>query len=172
MIRHCTDADFDRIHAVINDAAQAYRGVIPDDYWKQPYMSAEELKHEIESGVRFWGWEEGGTLLGVMGMQDVADVTLIRHAYVQSTYRNRGIGSALLANLRGLTDRPIMIGTWAAAHWAIQFYKKHGFVLASPDEKNRLLRTYWHIAQRQLETSVVLIESNRHTDRHLDGRRP
>jgi len=156
MIRECTDADFDAIHAVINDAAVAYRGVIPDDCWSEPYMTAEHLAGEIAAGVRFWGWAVDGALIGVMGIQDVDDVTLIRHAYVRTAQRGRGIGSALLRHLRTLTDRPVLIGTWAAARWAIAFYRKHGFRQVTPAEKDRLLRRYWAIGDRQIETSVVL----------------
>jgi N-acetylglutamate synthase-like GNAT family acetyltransferase len=119
-------------------------------------MPREELCHEIESGVRFWGWEEDGQLVGVMGIQDVQDVTLIRHAYVRTAQRNKGIGGNLLSELRRLTSRPVLMGTWAAATWAITFYEKHGFRLVTPEEKNRLLKKYWSIPERQVETSVVL----------------
>ena len=156
MIRPCTDANFDTICAIINDAAEAYRGVIPVDRWHDPYMSREELQHEIQSGVRFWGYEEDGNLLGVMGIQDVKDVTLIRHAYVRTAKRGEGIGGKLLAELRKLTARPVLIGTWAAATWAIRFYEKHGFTMVTPEEKDRLLKKYWSIPERQIETSVVL----------------
>jgi GNAT superfamily N-acetyltransferase len=156
MIRPCTDDDFDAIFAIINEAAQAYRGVIPADRWHDPYMPREELRHEIQCGVRFWGWEDGGQLAGVMGIQDVQDVTLIRHAYVRTVQRNKGIGGRLLGELRTLTTRPVLIGTWADAVWAIRFYQKHGFRLVTPEEKNRLLGRYWSIPERQVETSVVL----------------
>ncbi len=159
MIRSCNDADFEAIYSIVNDAAQAYEGVIPEDRWHVPYMSKEELRHEIETGVRFWGYEGGGELLGVMGIQDVQDVTLIRHAYVRTANRNRGIGGRLLAELRKLTSRPILIGTWAAATWAIRFYERHGFRQVSAEEKNQLLRKYWSIPERQVETSVVLAET-------------
>jgi N-acetylglutamate synthase-like GNAT family acetyltransferase len=158
MIRPCTDADFDTIHSIINDAAAAYRGVIPADRWHEPYMSNDELRHEIQSGVRFWGYEDNGELVGVMGIQDVQDVTLIRHAYVRTANRGQGIGGKLLAELRKLTARPILIGTWAAATWAIRFYEKHGFGMVTPEEKDRLLKKYWAIPERQVETSVVLVE--------------
>jgi len=156
MIRPCSDADFDAIYAIINDAAQAYCGVIPADCWHIPYMSQEYLRHEIDGGVRFFGWEEGCVLVGVMGIQDVQDVTLIRHAYVRTTSRNGGIGGKLLGELRTLTTRPVLIGTWAAATWAIRFYEKHGFQMVTPEEKDRLLKEYWSISKRQIETSVVL----------------
>jgi N-acetylglutamate synthase-like GNAT family acetyltransferase len=158
MIRLCDSLDFDAIYEIINDAAQAYKGVIPVDCWHEPYMAKEELRLEIESGVVFWGFEANGELVGVMGIQPVQDVTLIRHAYVCTICRNQGIGGKLLARLRTLTDRPILIGTWAAAVWAIRFYEKHGFSLVSPEEKDRLLKKYWTISDRQIETSVVLAE--------------
>lgn len=159
MIRPCQGSDFDNIHAIINDAAQAYKGVIPADRFHEPYMSAEELRYEIDAGVVFWGYEIDGELQGVMGIQDVKDVTLIRHAYVRTVKRNQGIGRELLAHLRTQTTWPLLIGTWAAAAWAIGFYEKHGFRLVSPEEKNRLLRTYWSIPDRQIDTSVVLAEA-------------
>ena len=162
MIRLCGDADFPTILEIINDAAQAYRGTIPADCWQEPYMQAAELAHQSESGVRFWGYEESGVLYGVMGIQHVRDVTLIRHAYVRTACHNRGIGAALLAHLRSLTSRPILIGTWATASWAIRFYEKHGFAMISGEEKNRLLRKYWSIPERQVETSVVLAEARGH----------
>ncbi|HWR59074.1 MAG TPA: GNAT family N-acetyltransferase [Thermodesulfovibrionales bacterium] len=158
MIRQCGEKDFDAIHSIINDAAQAYKGVIPLDRWKEPYMSEEYLRHELDSGVVFWGYEEDSELIGVMGIQDVQDVTLIRHAYVLTSWRNRGIGGKLLLHLRKLTVRPILIGTWADATWAVRFYEKHGFHLVSPEEKDRLLKKYWSIPERQIETSVVLAE--------------
>ena len=160
MIRSCIDADCEAIYEIINDAAQAYCGVIPADRWHEPYMCMEELRHEIDGGVRFWGWEEDGRLLGVMGIQDVQDVTLIRHAYVRTANRNGGIGGKLLSGLRKLTTRPILIGTWAAATWAIRFYEKYGFRLVTPEEKDRLLKKFWSIPERQIETSVVLAEAN------------
>jgi len=162
MIRPCADADFHAILEIINDAAQAYRGIIPADRWHEPYMPEAELAGQMESGVRFWGYEENGELSGVMGIQDVRDVTLIRHAYVRTVHRNRGIGASLLVHLRTLTAKPILIGTWAAADWAIRFYEKNGFALIGGDEKNRLLRTYWSIPDRQIETSVVLAETRGH----------
>jgi GNAT superfamily N-acetyltransferase len=156
LIRHCNDNDFETIYEIINDAALAYKGIIPADRWKEPYMSRDELHHEIDEGVVFWGYEEGKKLKGIMGIQDVQDVTLIRHAYVRTAERNKGIGSKLLSHLRRMTVRPILIGTWADAVWAIRFYEKHGFRLVSTEEKNRLLKKYWRIPERQVETSVVL----------------
>lgn len=158
MIRQCSDDDFEMIYEIINDAALAYKGIIPKDRWKEPYMSREELRHEIDEGVVFWGYEEDGKLKGVMGIQYVQDVTLIRHAYVRTAERNKGIGSKLMSHLRQMTDRPILIGTWADAVWAIRFYEKHGFRLVSTEEKNCLLKKYWRIPERQVETSVVLAE--------------
>jgi len=157
MIRQCTADDFEAIYAVINDAASAYQGVIPDDCWHEPYMSREELASEIAAGVVFWGYEEGG-LIGVMGIQDVRDVTLMRHAYVRTARRRGGIGGALLETLLTKTSRPVLIGVWAAAGWAVRFYARHGFRLVTPKEKDRLLRTYWSIPERQIETSVVLAD--------------
>ena len=158
MIRLCKDTDFGAILEIINDGAQAYRGAIPDDCWKEPYMPEQELRHAIASGVVFWGCEQEGELVGVMGTQDVADVTLIRHAYTRTAHRGRGIGAALLLHLRSLAAKPILIGTWTAAAWAIRFYQKHGFRQVADDEKSRLLKKYWSIPQRQIETSVVLAE--------------
>jgi GNAT superfamily N-acetyltransferase len=158
MIRPIGDDDHDLALAVINDAAQRYRGVIPDDCWHDPYFSAEYLAGEIAAGVRFFGYEARGELLGVMGVQDVDDVTLIRHAYVSPAAQRAGIGGMLLRSLLATTDKPVLIGTWADASWAITFYEKHGFIRVSHEEKTRLLRRYWNIPERQVETSVVLIE--------------
>ena len=156
MIRSLLPSDFNAILKVINDAAQAYKGVIPDDRWKEPYMPAGELKEEIEAGVRFFGWVEGGHLLGVTGIQAL-DTTLIRHAYVLPGCQRRGIGTRLLEYLMDSAETSeILVGTWADATWAIRFYEKHGFKLVSSREKDRLLRTYWNIPERQIETSVVL----------------
>ncbi len=158
MIRRCAETDFEAILAVINDAARAYDGAIPADRYHEPYMPAEELRGEIEAGVEFWAWEEDGAACGVMGIQDVKDVTLIRHAYVRTAAQGRGIGAGLLAYLRAHTTRPLLIGTWADAAWAIRFYEKHGFELTSAERKAALLRRYWSVPERQIETSVVLIE--------------
>ena len=158
MIRRCDDNDFETTYSIINDAAEVYRGVIPEDRWKTPYMPKDELRHEIDDGVVFWGYEEEGELIGVMGIQNVQDVTLIRHAYVHKANQNRGVGKKLLSELKGLTDRPLLVGTWADAVWAIRFYEKNGFRLVSQEEKNRLLQKYWSIPERQVETSVVLAE--------------
>jgi N-acetylglutamate synthase-like GNAT family acetyltransferase len=157
MIRHCDDRDFDAMWAIINDGAQAYRGIIPDDRWTEPYMSREKLRHEIDAGVEFWGYEDDGELVGVMGIQPVQDVTLIRHAYVRTSSQKRGIGAQLLAHLQALATSPVLIGTWADAVWAIRFYERNGFHVVGPQEKDRLLRRYWSIPERQIETSVVLV---------------
>ena len=159
MIRQCSGGDFETILAIINDAAEAYRSVIPLDRWKDPYMGADELRHEIRSGVSFSGKERGGTLVGVMGIQPVADVILIRHAYVRTACQSQGIGGELLHHLTDRADRPVLIGTWAAVRRAIRFYEGHGFKMVEPDEKVRLLGTYWSIPERQIETSVVLADA-------------
>ncbi len=158
MLRRCLKNDFDRIYSIVNDAARAYKGVIPEDRWHEPYMSRDELQHEIDQGVLFWGYEVEGEIVGVMGIQHIQDVTLIRHAYVHSASQKMGIGEKLLFELRKQTDRPVLIGTWAAADWAIRFYEKHGFRRVSNTEKDRLLEKYWSIPKRQVETSVVLAD--------------
>ena len=158
MIRKCGENDFQAIYSIIKDAAIAYKGFIPADCWKEPYMPQDYLQHEIDKGVIFWGYEENGELLGVMGIQNVKDVTLVRHAYVRTASRNKGIGSKLFSFLQNQTDRPTLVGTWKAAVWAIRFYEKHGFKLVSKEEKDRLLKKYWSIPTRQIETSVVLVD--------------
>jgi N-acetylglutamate synthase-like GNAT family acetyltransferase len=168
MIRRCDDRDFDVIWAIINDGARAYRGIIPEDRWTDPYMSRTELRHEIDGGVAFWGYEDSGNLAGVMGLQEVQDVTLIRHAYVATSSQKRGIGERLLSHLRKLTSGPVLIGTWSDAAWAIRFYEKHGFRIVDSQQKNRLLRRYWTIPERQIETSVVLADAKWW---ELDGQR-
>jgi GNAT superfamily N-acetyltransferase len=172
-IRPCTDADRGAMVAIINGAARAYAGVIPEDRYHEPYMPLEELCAEIDAGVRFWGLYEhaegrdgvgegaAAGLAGVMGIQDVDDVTLIRHAYVRPDHQRAGVGGRLLARLVEMAaadepPRPLLVGTWAAAWWAVAFYERHGFVLVTPEEKDRLLRRYWTIPERQVETSVVL----------------
>ena len=158
MIRPCDDNDFETVYAIINDAAEAYKGIIPEDRWKDPYMPKDELRHEIDDGVSFWGYEQDGKLIGVMGIQYIQDVTLIRHSYVRTVRQNQGVGEKLLSELRRQTNRPILIGTWADVVWAIRFYEKNGFRLVSPEEKDRLLKKYWSIPERQVETSVVLAD--------------
>jgi N-acetylglutamate synthase-like GNAT family acetyltransferase len=161
MIRRCDEGDFEVIWQIINDGARAYKGVIPQDRWKEPYMSRDELRHEIRDGVEFWGFEEDGQLTGVMGIQKMKDATLIRHAYVRTQRQHSGIGARLLAHLHGLTDGPVLIGTWADASWAIRFYEKHGFHQVGPEEKNRLAKAYWTVPDAQMAVSVVLADSNR-----------
>lgn len=156
MIRPCKDADFAAIESIINEAALAYRGAIPDDCWHEPYMSADELRGEIAAGVEFWAFEEDAAVAGVMGIQPVRGVTLIRHAYVRKARQGRGIGGALLDFLIARATGPLLVGTWAAATWAIGLYQRHGFELVSRVEKDRLLDTYWRISERQRQTSVVL----------------
>lgn len=157
MIRKLSTSDFTSTLKVINESAQAYRSVIPDDRWREPYMPAEELKDEIEMGVRFYGWVEDGFLVGVMGIQSVKDTTLIRHSYIIPKYQRRGGGGKLLNHLMKLAKTPeILVGTWEDATWAIRFYEKYGFKSVSHKEKNDLLRKYWNIPERQIETSVVL----------------
>jgi N-acetylglutamate synthase-like GNAT family acetyltransferase len=156
IIRQGDDADFPTILSIINDAAHAYRDVIPADRWHEPYMSREELAREISAGVMFWVAEQEGPLLGVMGIQDKGDVALVRHAYVATTTQRSGVGTRLLRHVESLVDKPLLIGTWAAASWAIEFYQRNGFTVVASDDKDRLLRTYWSIPNRQIETSVVL----------------
>ena len=159
VIRPCRPADIDTIYEIINDAASAYKNVIPSDCWHEPYMSRQELQREITQGVTFWAVAEGKHLVAVMGLQPVHDVALIRHAYTRSARQQRGHGAALLAHFRERTDRPMLVGTWSAATWAVRFYEKHGFHLVRPADKDRLLRRYWTVSPRQIEESVVLADS-------------
>jgi len=157
LIRPCRDDERPAILAIVNAAAEAYRGVIPADRWHEPYMPAEELDAELAAGVAFSGYEEGGELLGIMGIQPVRDVDLIRHAYTAPARQGRGVGGALLSHLlAGRGARPLLVGTWAAAEWAIRFYERYGFEAVSAERKTELLREYWTIPERQVETSVVL----------------
>lgn len=160
LIRRFGESDFDAIVAVINTAAQAYRGVIPADRWHHPYMPAEALAGEIAAGVAFWLAEESGRLLGVMGLQDKGEVVLVRHAYVVPAAQRRGVGTRLLRHVESLAAKPVLIGTWAAASWAVDFYRRNGYALVSPEEKDRLLRRFWSIPARQIETSVVLAKGD------------
>jgi GNAT superfamily N-acetyltransferase len=157
-IRRCRDDERAAVLAIVNEAAQVYRGVIPEDRWHEPYMGPEELAGEIEAGVAFWGFEADGALVGVMGIQPVDDVDLIRHAYVLPASQRHGVGGALLRHLRCRTTRRMLVGTWAAAEWAIRFYRRNGFELVTPERTTALLRTYWKIPERQIETSVVLAD--------------
>jgi len=156
MVRKCGERDFSAIYGIINEAAQVYKGVIPEDRWHEPYMPINELNREIDDGVEFWGYEEAEDLIGVMGLQDRGGVYLVRHAYVRTARQNRGIGTKLLHHLEKMTDKPILIGTWADATWAVQFYQKNGYHLLSRPETERLLKRYWRIPERQVITSVVL----------------
>jgi N-acetylglutamate synthase-like GNAT family acetyltransferase len=156
VIRKCGEADVDEIYEIINDAAQAYRGVIPEDMWHDPYMSKMALMQELQDGVVFWAMVEKDSLVGVMGMQDKGDVALIRHAYTKTDQRTKGIGSRLLKFLDRKTDKTILVGTWSDATWAISFYQKNGYKLIPEIEKNQLLHYYWNISDRQIQTSVVL----------------
>jgi N-acetylglutamate synthase-like GNAT family acetyltransferase len=158
MIRQSVDADFAAMLEIINDAAVAYRGVIPADRWHEPYMSATDLEKEIADGVVFWVAENESGLAAVMGIQDKGDVALVRHAYVAPTTQRSGVGTKLLRHVEGLVDKPILIGTWATASWAIDFYRRNGFTLLPTGQKDRLLKTYWSIPPRQIETSVVLAD--------------
>jgi len=156
LIRKSGEADFVAMLAIVNDAARAYRGVIPADRWHEPYMSAHELEGEIAAGVVFWVAEQEGRVSAVMGIQDKGDVALVRHAYVATTTQRTGVGTQLLRHVESLVDKPILIGTWASASWAIEFYQRNGFEVVPSADKDRLLRTYWSIPARQIETSVVL----------------
>lgn len=179
MIRPATPDDLAAIQAVINDAAQAYRGVIPADRWSEPYMSWDELKTQVAEGVQFTCWTEADQsgadqsgadqseddqIIGVMGIQDRGEVALIRHAYVSTRRRGGGVGTQLLHALTTTTSKPILIGTWAAAEWAVRFYQKHGFSLVPDDEKTALLGKFWNIPARQVETSVVLADRRYSSD--------
>jgi GNAT superfamily N-acetyltransferase len=157
-IRLCDERDLAAMLEIVNDAAVAYRGVIPADRWHDPYMPEAELRSEIAAGVEFWGLETEQGLIGVMGVQPVRDVELIRHAYVRSDSQRLGVGAALIEHLRRRATRRMLVGTWAAATWAIAFYRRHGFELLAPPRARELLRTYWTIPQRQIDTSVVLAD--------------
>jgi N-acetylglutamate synthase-like GNAT family acetyltransferase len=160
MILQSKQEDFKEIFTIINDGASAYKGIIPADRWHEPYMTEDELKIQINEGVQFWCYKEDEEMLGVMGIQYKGDVTLIRHAYVRTKKRNKGVGGKLLLHLASITTTPVLIGTWADAKWAIDFYQKHGFCLVSASEKERLLRKYWTIPERQIKTSVVLASTD------------
>ena len=167
-IRLSEAADLPQIFTIINQAAQAYRNVIPPDRWHEPYMPQDQLESEIRQGVVFWLAEEDGRVLGVMGIQDRGDVALVRHAYVTPGTQRKGVGTTLLRHVESLTPRPILIGTWADAAWAIGFYRRNGYTVVSDAEKNRLLRRYWSIPERQIETSVVLAGRRWMDDRQGD----
>jgi len=158
MPRQLSVDEFDDILSIINDAARAYAGIIPADRYREPYMTPEYLKSEMEDGVVFWGLDDGGALAGVMGIQERGDVTLIRHAYVSTSLQGRGIGSRLMQRLKEMSDTPYLVGTWKAALWAIRFYERHGFKALDNDMSQDLLSTYWDIPERQAETSLVLAD--------------
>ena len=166
-IRKSLDSDQPAILAIVNDAAQAYRGVIPADRWHEPYMPADELASEIAHGIVFWLAEEGARLAGVMGIQDKGEVALVRHAYVAPTMQRKGVGTRLLRHVEALAAKPVLIGTWADASWAIDFYLRNGYTVVPPRHKDALLLKYWSIPARQVETSVVLADA-----RWMQARRP
>ena len=168
-IRKCTDDDLGAVYRIINDAAQAYRGVIPDDRWHEPYMPMQELQQQRRERVDFWGYESDGELIGVMGFQDKGEVNLIRHAYVASKLHNQGVGTTLLRHLEQMTSKPILIGTWADAGWAIRFYEKNGYRLLLRADADRLLRKYWSIPDRQVAASVVLANTAWDATSRLDA---
>ena len=155
-IEKCGPGDVPEISSIVNEAAEAYRHAIPRDCWKEPYMPLEELRKELLDGVEFWGLREGNDLAGVMGLQAVGDVALVRHAYTRTSAQGTGVGTKLIAHLLSLTDRAVLVGTWKAATWAIRFYERRGFRLVPEMERAALLRRYWKISERQLEESVVL----------------
>lgn len=167
-IRRSELADFEGMFEVVNAAAVAYKGVIPADRWHEPYMPRDDLQHEIEAGVAFWVAEEGGRLLGIMGIQDKGDVALVRHAYVAPNLQRKGVGTMLLHHVQSLVSKPVLIGTWADASWAIDFYRRNGFTLVSNEVKEMLLRKYWSIPARQVETSVVLADERWMHDHRSD----
>ena len=157
-IRQAEDVDLAQVLVIINDAAQAYRGVIPADRWHDPYMPEQELVNELARGIVFWVAEEEGRVLGVMGIQDKGAAALVRHAYVAPTAQRKGVGTTLLRHIEALAGKPVLIGTWADTSWAIDFYRRNGYAVVPPVDKERLLRTYWSIPERQIETSVVLAD--------------
>lgn len=160
--RRCRLDEAPAILAIVNAAAARYRGAIPADCWHEPYMQADQLAQDVAAGVTFWGVDdESGELAGVMGIQPVQDVDLIRHAYVRPDQQGRGVGGKLLAHLEALSRQPILIGTWRDAGWAIRFYQRHGYVLVADEETAPLLRRYWTVSSRQIETSVVLAKPPR-----------
>ena len=167
LIRKSRTADLAAMLAIINDAAQAYCGIIPADRWHEPYMPQDELEKEIADGVIFWVAEEDGRLSGVMGFQDKGDVALVRHAYIAPTIQRKGVGTKLLRHVESLAGKPVLIGTWADASWAIEFYRRNGYTVVPNRDKDALLRRYWSIPDRQIETSVVLADS-----RWMETRQP
>jgi GNAT superfamily N-acetyltransferase len=168
----CDAADLQTIFDIINESALAYKGVIPPEAWHEPYMPMEELISEIRNGVTFYGYRVATLLVAVIGVQDIKDVTLIRHAYVRTAYRGQGIGGKVLTYLNQVVKRPVLIGTWKAATWAVRFYEKNGFVLLGSDETNRLLKIYWTVPDRQIEASVVLADQRWRDRANLQSLRP
>ena len=157
MIKECTQNNTSEILNIINNASIKYKGIIPNDCWKEPYMSEQELLEEFSDGVRMYGYHQNDKLIGVIGIQEVKDVILIRHAYTLSSYQNRGVGSALIKYLLNKNqDSRILVGTWKDATWAIKFYQKFGFILHAKEETTLLLKRYWKISTKQIENSVVL----------------
>jgi len=167
MIRKGTAEDFEEIFTTINDAAIAYKGLIPPDRWHEPYMTKAELQAQIDDGVRFSCYVDNNEIIGVMGIQNKTDVELIRHAYVRTKQRKKGVGTLLLKELIKSSTKPILIGTWKAAVWAIGFYEKNCFRLVNEEEKNHLLKKYWSIPDRQVETSVVLVDEKYRKPRNV-----
>jgi len=159
LVRRSLETDSIAMLAIVNDAAHAYRGVIPTDRWRDPYMSPDELENEIAAGVIFWVAEEKQRLLGVMGIQDKGEVALVRHAYIAPSAQRKGMGTRLLHHVEGLSGKPVLVGTWADASWAIKFYRRNGYTVVSEKDRQSLLQKYWSIPQRQIETSIVLADS-------------
>ena len=157
MIKEFKQNNASEILNIINNASIKYKGIIPNDCWKEPYMSEQELLEEFSDGVRMYGYHQNDKLIGVIGIQEVKDVILIRHAYTLSSYQNRGSGSALLQYLlKKNQDSRLLVGTWKDATWAIQFYQKFDFILHAKEETTLLLKRYWKIPTKQIENSVVL----------------
>jgi N-acetylglutamate synthase-like GNAT family acetyltransferase len=158
LVRRMRESDLVAALTIVNDAARSYRGVIPADRWHEPYLSRDELEREIADGVIFWVADEDESLLGVMGLQDKGEVALVRHAYIAPTVQRRGVGTLLLRHVAALANKPVLIGTWADSSWAIEFYRRNGFTVVSNEQKDTLLRKYWAIPARQIDTSVVLAD--------------
>ena len=157
MISEYKKTDTSKILHIINEASLKYKGVIPDNCWNEPYMSEQELIGEFNDGVRMYGYHNNNTLIGVIGIQKVKDVILIRHAYTLSSYQGKGVGSALLEYLlKKYKNSRLLVGTWKNATWAIQFYKKFDFILRTKEETALLLKKYWKIPTKQIKNSIVL----------------
>lgn len=156
VIRRARPDEISVLTSIVNAAAEAYRGVIPPDCWHEPYMPEDALRTEIADGVEFWVAEAAGAQVGLMGLQDRGDVALVRHAYVSPQLQRGGVGTSLLRHVEDLAGKPVLIGTWAAATWAIRFYERNGYTLVPEQEKTSLLQRYWSVPERQIATSVVL----------------